>query len=129
MSTSVCILAGAKAMSFAVSLFSLSWTHSVEKTEWQEDWAVTPAGLQLTAARVKGSGAGMEPGDGAILKGGWWEWQPHNPPIGELRLAASGATGGGWKLCHDGGCVELGAEAGGDVVIAPCAEHEAFPQR
>lgn len=120
MSAGVCILAGAKAMSFAVSLFSLSWAHSVEKTEWQEDWAVTPAGLQLTTARVKGSGAGMEPGDDAVLKDGWWEWSPQNPPIGELRLAASGATGGGWKLCHDGGCVELGAEAGDSVVITPC---------
>lgn len=117
---SVCIVAGAKAMSFAVMLFSLGWTHSVQKTEWQEDWAVTPGGLQLTAARVKGSGAGMEPGDGAVLKDGWWEWQAKNPPIAELRLAASGATGGGWRFCHGGGCVELGAEAGDDVVITPC---------
>lgn len=117
---SVCILAGAKAMSFAVSLFSLAWTHSVQKTEWQEDWAVTPAGLHMTKARVKGSGAGMEPGDGAVLKDGWWEWSPKNPPVGELRLAASGKTGGGWRFCHDGECVELGAEAGNDVLIRPC---------
>lgn len=120
MSAGVCILAGAKAMSFAVSLFSLSWTHSVEKTEWREDWAVTPAGLHLTKARVKGSGAGMEPGDGAVLKDGWWEWQPTNPPIPELRLAASGATGGGWRFCHAGGCVELGAKAGEEVVLSTC---------
>jgi hypothetical protein len=129
MSAGVCILAGAKAMSFAVSLFSLSWTHSVEKTEWREDWAVTPAGLHLTKARVKGSGAGMEPGDGAVLKDGWWEWQPTNPPIPELRLAASGATGGGWSFCSARGCVELGAQADDDVVIAPCTEGEALPQR
>lgn len=120
MSTGVCIIAGAKAISFAVTLFSLAWTHSVQKTEWQEDWAVTPAGLQLTAARVKGFGAGMEPGDGAVPRNGWWEWQPTNPPIPELRLAASGATGGGWRFCHTGGCVELGAKAGEDVVLGPC---------
>lgn len=128
MSTGVCILAGAKAMSFAASLFSLSWTHSVERTEWREDWAVTPAGLRLTTARVKGSGAGMEPGDGAVLNDGWWEWHPTNPPIGELRLAASGATGGGWTLCHAGGCVELGAAAGEDVVLAPCTENGVLPR-
>lgn len=118
---SVCLVAGTKAMTFAVSVFSLAWTHSVQKTEWREDWAVTPAGLQIKTARVKGSGAGMEPGEGAVLKDGWWEWQPANPPIAELRLAASGATGGGWRFCHAGGCVELGAKAGEDVVIAPCA--------
>ena len=129
MSTGVCIIAGAKAMSFAISLFSLTWTHSVQKTEWQEEWALTPAGLQLTVARVKGSGAGMEPGDGAVLKNGWWEWQPKNPPVSELRLAASGATGGGWKLCHDGGCVELGSEAGDGVVIAQCSDRHSRLQQ
>ncbi|GEO84111.1 MULTISPECIES: DUF1850 domain-containing protein [Alphaproteobacteria] len=128
MTTSVCIVAGAKAMSFAVSLFSLAWTHSVQKTEWQEDWTVTPAGLQLMAARVKGSGAGMDPGDGAVLKDGWWEWQPANPPVSDLRLAASGMTGGGWHFCHAGGCAELGAKAGEDVVIRPCPDGETLKQ-
>lgn len=125
---SVCVVAGAKVMAFAISAFSLAWTHSVQKTEWREDWAVTPAGLQLKTARVKGSGAGMEPGDGAVLKDGWWEWQPTSPPIPELRLAASGATGGGWSFCHAEGCVELGAVAGEDVVIAPCTEKGVFPR-
>jgi len=120
MSAGVCIIAGAKAMSFAVSLFSLTWTHSVQKTEWREDWAVTPAGLELTMARVKGSGAGMEPGENAVLRDGWWEWAPNSPPLQRLMLAASGATGGGWTFCHAGGCVELGAAAGEDVTIEPC---------
>ncbi|MFX6230366.1 DUF1850 domain-containing protein, partial [Acinetobacter baumannii] len=31
--------------SLAVAAFTLSWTHSVEKVEWQEDWRVTPQGL------------------------------------------------------------------------------------
>ncbi len=37
---SLCILAAAKTSIFAVSLFTLSWTHSVEKIEWQEDWKI-----------------------------------------------------------------------------------------
>ncbi|MEZ5450817.1 MAG: DUF1850 domain-containing protein [Thiolinea sp.] len=37
---------------------------------------MTEQGLQLLQARVKGSGAGMEPGDDAVLKDGWWVWQP-----------------------------------------------------
>ncbi|MCB1637494.1 MAG: DUF1850 domain-containing protein, partial [Thiothrix sp.] len=60
---SLCVVTAGKTLTLAVSLFTLSWTHSVEKTGWQEDWQVSKAGLQLLQARVKGSGAGMEPGD------------------------------------------------------------------
>ena len=66
----LCILAGAKTVALAVSAFSLSWTHSVEKITWQENWQVTPAGLELIEARVKGSGAGMEPPEDAVLQDG-----------------------------------------------------------
>jgi hypothetical protein len=109
-----------KVVAISATAFSLSWTHSVEKVEWREDWSVSPAGLELRLARVKGSGAGMEPGDNAVLIDGWWQWQPVLQPIPELRLAASGATGAGWRLCHSGGCLMLGAVAGDDSVIAPC---------
>ena len=54
---SLCI-AGAETLRLAVTAFTLAWTHSVEHVRWQEDWRVTPAGLELTAARVEGSGAG-----------------------------------------------------------------------
>ncbi|HMA13557.1 MAG TPA: DUF1850 domain-containing protein, partial [Kiloniellaceae bacterium] len=96
------------------------WTHSVEKTAWQESWALTPEGLVLTEARVKGSGAGMDPGEGAREIDGWWVWQPKAPPVPELVLASSGATASGWQLCHAQGCVELGQAAGAPVVIEPC---------
>ena len=66
---SLCILAAGKTTVLAVSAFTLSWTHSVEKTRWEEDWRVTPAGLEIVEARVKGSGAGMEPPEGAVLEG------------------------------------------------------------
>ncbi|MEZ5476052.1 MAG: DUF1850 domain-containing protein [Thiolinea sp.] len=117
---SLCVLTAGKTLTLAVSLFTLSWTHSVEKTGWQEDWQVTEQGLQLLQARVKGSGAGMEPGDDAVLKDGWWVWQPDLPAQAELLLAASGATGAGWRLCHSGGCMELAAEAGQPVRLEVC---------
>lgn len=117
---SLCILAGGKTAVMAISAFTLSWTHSVEKVEWQEDWKITPAGLVLDLARVKGSGAGMEPGDGAFLKDGWWVWAPKTPALPELRLAASGKTVSGWKLCHAGGCRDLGTEAADATVLSPC---------
>ncbi|MCY0095669.1 DUF1850 domain-containing protein [Hoeflea ulvae] len=121
MGLSLCILAGGKAMTIATAVFSLSWTHSVEKTEWRESWQVTAEGLELTEARVKGSGAGMDPGEGATLEDGWWVWTPTLPVVPELVLASSGATVSAWQLCHAGGCERLGAEAAAPVRISPCA--------
>lgn len=118
--SALCILAAGKTLTLAAAAFTLSWTHSVEQTEWREAWALTPEGLVLTEARVKGSGAGMDPGEGAREIDGWWVWQPKAPPVPELVLASSGATSTGWQLCHAQGCVELGQAAGAPVVIEPC---------
>jgi hypothetical protein len=117
---SLCILAGGKVTTLALSLFTLSWTHSVQKTEWRESWAVTPAGLEIREAAVKGSGAGMEPGPDTVLRDGWWVWHPALPSQNQVSLAASGMTPSAWTLCADGQCLELGAKAGEDVVLKPC---------
>lgn len=119
---SLCILATGKTTVLAVSAFTLSWTHSVEKTHWEESWRVTPAGLEIAEARVKGSGAGMEPPEGARLDGGWWVYRPKIGPRSVVALAASGATGGGWTLCAGKTCVELGAEAGETIELSACEE-------
>ncbi|WP_102109008.1 DUF1850 domain-containing protein [Oceaniglobus roseus] len=100
--------------------FTLSWTHSVERIEWRETWHVVPDALRLSRAEVRGSGAGMEPGPDARLEDGWWVSEP-DLTVPALTLAASGATGGGWRLCADGRCRELGAQPGAPVVITPCA--------
>jgi hypothetical protein len=117
---SLCVATGAATLRLAATAFTLAWTHSVEKVRWEEDWRVTPAGLELTAARVRGSGAGMEPPPDARLADGWWTWRPKLAPQVELVLGASGATGGGWRFCAAGDCRELGAEPGPPVRIAPC---------
>lgn len=119
---SLCILAAGKTVVLAVSAFTLSWTHSVERTEWREDWLVEPAGLRLVEARVRGSGAGMEPGGDAVLENGWYVYRPQLSPQRSLLLAASGATRDGWLLCSEGDCLPLGAVAGEAVAIAPCAD-------
>jgi hypothetical protein len=118
---SLCILAAGKMTVLAVSAFTLSWTHSVEKTRWEEDWRVVPAGLEIVEARVRGSGAGMEPPDRAVRKDGWWTYRPEIGVRPVVKLAASGATGGGWTLCTDKTCLELGAEAGSGVELSACA--------
>lgn len=107
-----------KALSLATGAFTLAWTHSVEAVEWRETWLVSDQ-LKLIEARVKGSGAGMEPGEGAKLIDGWWVWSP-DVAVERLNLAASGATGGGWNLCADGTCQEIGEVPGEPVEIRPC---------
>lgn len=121
---SLCIVSAGKTITLAVGAFTLSWTHSVERTRWQEDWRVAPAGLEIVEARVKGSGAGMEPGDDAVLRDGWWVYSPKLPPRQSLMLGASGATGAGWTLCAAGRCYEIGALAGEPVELRSCPSAE-----
>lgn len=120
--TTLCILAAGKTITFAATAFTLSWTHSVEQTRWEEDWRITPAGIEIVEARVKGSGAGMEPPPDAVFNNGWWAYVPKIPARPEIVLAASGATGAGWSLCAAGKCIELGAAAGEPVRLNPCGE-------
>lgn len=118
---STCLMAGAVAIALGPGgTFSLEWTHSVEKVTWHEDWQVTADGLIPVRAAIKGSGAGMEPGPDARLEDGWLVWEPQPRPVPDLALAASGATGGGWRLCGVE-CVRLGADAGEPVILRACS--------
>ncbi|AZB63137.1 DUF1850 domain-containing protein [Cereibacter sphaeroides] len=108
---SLCVAAGAAVLSLAASSFTLSWTHSVEHVEWWERWEVTEAGLRPVEARIQGSGAGMELPPDAWREADGWHYVPRPPPQREVRLAASGMTGGGWRLCAAGRCHDLGATA------------------
>jgi hypothetical protein len=103
---SLCLISSGVVKTLSLAAFTLAWTHSVEKIEWQEDWRVSPAGLQLIQARVKGSGAGMEPPSEARLVNGWFQWRPNKPPMPEVVLGNSGAAGE-WRLCVSGQCRTL----------------------
>lgn len=103
---SLCLTSAGVAKVLSLAAFTLAWTHSVEKTAWQEDWRITAQGLELVQARVKGSGAGMEPPPEARLVDGWFQWQPKRAPMPQLVLANSGAAGE-WRICHDGTCRTL----------------------
>lgn len=118
---SLCILAAGKTTVLAASAFTIAWTHSVERIEWREAWLVEPAGLRLVEARVRGSGAGMEPAPDAVLENGWYVSRPERAVQAKLMLAASGATGEGWEVCGEKKCLQLGAQAGEAIEIAPCA--------
>lgn len=120
---SICLYAGGKGLVVAASAFTLAWTHSVEKVRWEEDWRLTPAGLQLVEARIKGSGAGMDPPEGAVLEDGYWSYRPHIAAVPALVLARSGATGAGWELCAaEGRCTTIGAAADRPAEIRACRD-------
>lgn len=121
---SLCLAGGALVARIAVTAFTLAWTHTVEKTEWREAWTVAADGLVLVTAEVRGSGAGMEPPDGARLVEGRYVWQPLQSPLPELVLRrAPGA--GDWTLCAGGRCAAVGDWLGADadpVRLAPCGD-------
>jgi hypothetical protein len=103
---SLCLASAGVVKTLALAAFTLVWTHSIEKVDWQEDWRITPGGLELVQARIKGSGAGMEPPSDARLVDGWFQWQPKRAPMPEVVLGNSGAAGE-WRLCSDGKCRTL----------------------
>jgi len=103
---SLCLISVGVVKTLSIAAFTLAWTHSVEKVEWQEDWRITAHGLELEQARVKGSGAGMEPPPEALLVDGWFQWQPKRAAMPEVVLGNSGAAGE-WRLCSEGNCRTL----------------------
>jgi hypothetical protein len=114
---SLCLASSGVVKALALAGFTLAWTHSVEKTAWQEDWRVTPEGLALVQARVKGSGAGMEPPPEARLVDGWFQWQLQRAPLQRIVLGNSGAAGE-WRICAEGQCRTISEIFGHDIGAA-----------
>ena len=119
---SACLMIAATVVRLAGADFELRWEHSVEKSIWRESWHVAGGVLELRQAAVKGSGAGMDPGEGAVLTDGWWVWTPPQLTLDRLVLAASGATAGGWHLCSRDVCQEFGRNAVEPIEITVCPE-------
>ena len=88
-------LAGTVWASLPVPAFTLAWQHTIEKVRWEEDYRVTAEGLLLGEARVKGSGAGMEIPEGAVLHDGSWHYRRPLPPLQPLRRGRPPAAGAG----------------------------------
>ena len=102
----LCLAAGAVAASLAIDSFTLSWIHSIEKIRWEEDWRIEAGALVITEARIRGSGAGMEPPAGSVLKNGVWHYRPQLPPQTVLRLSHS-PHAGDYILCSATVCAPL----------------------
>jgi hypothetical protein len=113
LSLCVYLLGGALLATLPGEVFELRWTHSVARTEWREVWRVAPDGaLILEEARINGTGAGMEPGEGAWSADGRQVWKPDGPPLPEVTLAASDFTAE-HVLCAGEDCRVLSAWTGG----------------
>lgn len=103
---SLCLAAGAVGAVLAVESFTLSWIHSIEKIRWEEDWRIDGHALVIDEARIRGSGAGMEPPAGSVLKNGVWHYRPQLPPQAVLRLTHS-PYAAGYTLCTATVCQPL----------------------
>lgn len=119
----LCLAAGAVTAALAVESFTLAWTHSIAKSRWEEDWRIEGKTLVVTEARIRGTGAGMEPPADAVLKEGIWHYKPAIR-LAQLRLAHSPYTAG-YELCIAGQCGPLadhlpGAENLTTIVLEAC---------
>ena len=121
---SLCLGAGLLSATLAGNAFTLTWTHSIEKIRWEEDWVVEKAGLVIVAARIRGSGAGMEPPPGAVLHDGVWHYRPRLPALDSLSLSHS-PHAGEFMVCVNEECRPLserlpGLPGNSVVKIVPC---------
>jgi hypothetical protein len=134
MSVGVCLALAAalnaKPVFVPLQDFTLAWTHSIERTRWEEDYMVVaplragaPALLVATRARIRGSGAGMEPPADAVLRDGWYVYTPDTAPLHELRLTRSPYTAD-YDWCTQGRCQPLSAllpSDGSVTLLKPCS--------
>jgi hypothetical protein len=103
----LCLLAAGATIRLGTIALTLAWTHSIEKTRWEEDWRATPAGLVLEEDRIQSTGAGMEPPPDAHFDGQWWHYTPPLAPMKTVVLRRSGATDD-WTVCIAGRCRPMG---------------------
>lgn len=121
--TGICLIAGLLVAQFGDDV-TLRWTHSIQKTAWEEDYRREGNSLRLSAARVRGTGAGMEPPPGAALRDGAWHYVPELPALPRIQLRHSPHVPP-YELCGDGRCRPVtdwlpGLPADAVIELAPC---------
>jgi hypothetical protein len=119
----IAIAAAAGAVVLPSPRLTLAWTHSVERTAWEEDYVIAGDRLRVDQARIRRSGAGMEPGTDATWRDGWWRYRPQISDLSEVTLANS-SDARGYTVCWDGSCHLLDAfvrkgEAA-TLIVLPC---------
>lgn len=102
----ICLAAGLLSATLATNSFTLTWIHSIEKIRWEEDWHLDSGALVIDEARIRGTGAGMEPPENAVLKDGVWHYRPAQIRHEKLRLTHSSYVRG-YEFCSVGQCQQL----------------------
>lgn len=107
----LCLAAAALSVVLPIQNFTLAWTHSIEKIRWEEDYRIEGQRLLLTEARILGTGAGMEPPEGSVLKDGVYHYHPKLQTVPRLNLARSVFVAD-YELCWNGKCHPMKEIAG-----------------
>jgi hypothetical protein len=119
----IALMANASVVVLPTDKVMLSWIHTVEDTPWEEDYVIERGALVITQARVKRSGAGMDPPGGAVWAQGWWHYVPSTGPLHEIVLANS-SFASGYRLCWERRCRPLQAFFAANTFVklvpAPC---------
>lgn len=114
----IALLAGATFVVLPTQTMTLTWTHTVEKTRWEEDYSASAEGIVIMEARIEAIGAGMEPPASAIREGRWWRYRPSLPTLVSVELANSNFAEG-YSLCWNHKCRAL-------ATVIPQAERVAI---
>lgn len=125
----ICLVAGLPMLLVAQfgDDITLRWTHSIQKVAWEEDYRREENALRLVEARVRGTGAGMEPPAEAVLKDdGAWHYTPSLPPLPRVVLRHSPYVPP-YTVCAAGTCQPITAWLPGlpeDALIelVPCGQ-------
>lgn len=123
--TGLCLVAGLLIAPLGDDI-TLRWTHSIQKTVWEEDYRREGAALRLVEARVRGTGAGMEPPADAVFNDGAWHYRPALPPLPRVTLHHSPFVAP-YVVCAGGRCQPVAGWLPGlpdDTLIelAPCGK-------
>lgn len=119
----LCLAAAGYSAHVPAHHFTLVWRHSIEKIDWEEDYVVAGDWLYLSGARIRGSGAGMEPSDEALLVDGVWHYRPAQRWSRTLTVARSEFVQD-YRLCIDGRCTPMWRwipVSAGATTLTPCA--------
>jgi hypothetical protein len=121
--TGLCLVAGLL-MAPVGDAITLRWTHSIEKIVWEEDYRYESGAMRLVEARVRGTGAGMEPPAGAVLRDGSWHYTPALPLLPSVRLTQS-PFASPYVICSGEACKNVeswlpGLSAEGVFELRPC---------